>query len=97
MFFIYKNRDFYVDIYMYMLYSIGMKFITLRGGKTFHIVKYHAKKKQYDSIGSAFCGKWAARYRDELHESVPSGRLCKKCRASYLQNHTEQELFLELI
>jgi hypothetical protein len=74
-----------------------MKYITLYKGKTIHLVDEN-RISVIASEGTAFCGRFHSAYNnDVIHDKLPTGKLCEQCKKAYLKEHTEEELFLEMI
>ena len=87
-----------------------MKYIQFKAGngkKTFHIcmtnagehkgmfVYGHAPKS---NVPVAYCNGNHPMVWDFVSDSPPkSGRLCSRCRKKYLKDHTEEDLFLEMM
>jgi len=69
-----------------------MKFLTTPNNTRSHLVK---PEKVNGIRCKSYCGlKEIA--EDTIHTSKPQ-KLCNKCRRGYLKDHTEEELFTELI
>lgn len=82
-----------------------MKFIKFRQGKgeVYHI---RFSKRIVSKLSSGpivshypYCNiSFAAnRLGDEVYDDPPSGRLCKHCKRKFLKEHSEEELFTELL
>jgi hypothetical protein len=74
-----------------------MRYITLSGGKTVHLVEKE-KGGAFGNRPHAYCGRYHASYSgDKMHDNLPAGRLCSQCRNGYLKKHSEEDLFLEMM
>jgi len=87
-----------------------MKYIQYKAGagkKVFHLCVTnawgHEGALMYNYISRSntpvsYCnGNHPMRYDTVSDTPIKNGKLCSKCKEKYLKNHTEEELFLEMM
>ena len=81
----------------YIKYKLGrgVYHISLCKGYDYDKLNLYGFNPPPDSDVCCCNGNWAC--EDEVTTDRPSGRLCARCKAIYLKDHTETELFLEMM